>query len=193
MGAMKSNDTSFHTLIDRVRSGNEEAAKELVDTYGASLQRAVRRTLNRRLRRQFDSLDFVQLAWSSVFRVRDGLDRFETPEQLTAFLVKLARNKVCEETRRRLMTEKYNVNRELPLSALKTEEEPTVAGEGEPMEMAMAREQLEHLVKDKWPRHRRIVELRLEGLGNGEIAERLQIAPSTVRRVLDRLYDERIA
>jgi len=190
---MRRSKADFRDLIDRIRDGDEEAANQLVRDYGDSLRRAVRRTLNRRLRPQFDSLDFVQLAWSSVFRAREGLDRFETPGQLAAFLVRMARNKVGEETRRRLMTQKYDVTRECSLNTLDYEkEQATDTRQEDPLESAMAREQLEHLTRDRWPRHQRIVELRLMGLSNAEVAEKLGIAQSTVRRVLDRLYDERI-
>ena len=92
--------------------GSEEAAWDLVSQYGEAIRRAVRRALNERMRSKFDSLDFVQIVWSSLFRVRDKLDRFECPEELTAYLVAMAQNKVGMEVRRRLMTQKYNVEHE---------------------------------------------------------------------------------
>ena len=97
-------DDNFTSLIRRVREGSEDAAWELVDQYGEAIRRAVRRALNERLRSKFDSLDFVQIVWNSLFRVRDKLDRFDRPEELTAYLVTMARNKVGMEVRRRLMT-----------------------------------------------------------------------------------------
>ena len=108
----------FQSLVRRVREGSEDAAWELVDQYGDSIRRAVRRVLNERLRSKFDSLDFVQVVWNSLFRVRDKLDRFDRPEELAAYLVTMARNKVGMEVRRRLMTEKYNVGHEQSLDQL---------------------------------------------------------------------------
>ena len=111
-------DNDFCGLMQRVGEGSEDAAWELVDQYGEAIRRAVRRMLNERLRSKFDSLDFVQIVWNSLFRVRDKLDQFDRPEELTAYLVTMARNKVGMEVRRRLMTEKYNVKHEESLEQL---------------------------------------------------------------------------
>ena len=57
----------FRALMQRLREGSDEAAWQLVEQYGEPIRRAVRRALSARLRPQFDSLDFVQLVWSSFF------------------------------------------------------------------------------------------------------------------------------
>ena len=121
-------DNHFRELIDRVREGSEDAAWELVDQYGEAIRRAVRRALNERLRSKFDSLDFVQIVWNSLFRVRDKLDRFDRPEELTAYLITMARNKVGMEVRRRLMTEKYGVKHEESLDQLKARGDIDIPG-----------------------------------------------------------------
>ena len=79
--ALPMEDDDFRPLMQRVAEGSEEAARELVERYGGYVRRAVRRTMDSRLRRMFDSLDFAQLAWASVFRQRDCLERFENPEE----------------------------------------------------------------------------------------------------------------
>ena len=91
---MAGGDDDFRDLMRRVHEGSEDAAWQLVGQYGDPIRRAVRRALNARLRSKFDSLDFVQLVWSSFFRDRGRLDRFNHPEELVAFLVTMARNKV---------------------------------------------------------------------------------------------------
>ncbi len=112
VGATTEWDNNFRSLMARVREGSEDAAWELVNEYGDAIRRAVRRVLNERMRSKFDSLDFVQIVWNSLFRVRDKLERFDRPEELTAYLVAMAHNKVGMEVRRRLMTQKYNVGHE---------------------------------------------------------------------------------
>lgn len=73
---MSSDIEDFRGLLNRIKEGDDTAAWELVEHYGEDIRNAVRRSLNRRLRPKFDSLDFVQLVWSSFFRripIRDNL------------------------------------------------------------------------------------------------------------------------
>ena len=191
--AQHEKEDDFHELIRQVQSGSEDAAWELVDRYGERVRRAVRRLLNQRLRSKFDSLDFVQLVWSSLFRVRDRLDRFDRPEELAAFLVTMARNKVGMEVRRRLSTAKYNVNRETSIEEGKLGRQMELPGrDPPPIEVAIARERWDDIVKDQPERYRRIIELRLQGHACQEIADSLEIAECTVRRCIKRLSPEEI-
>lgn len=133
-------DDNFHSLIARVREGSEDAAWELVNQYGEAIRRAVRRVLNERMRSKFDSLDFVQIVWNSLFRVRDKLDRFDRPEELTAYLVAMAHNKVGMEVRRRLMTQKYNVGHEESLDQRQDKNHSELASrQPAPIDVAIAR------------------------------------------------------
>jgi len=144
--------------------------------------------LNRRLRSKFDSLDFVQLVWSSFFRDPVDLQRFNRPEELAAFLATMARNKVGMEVRRRLMTQKFNLNRERSLEeADVTEQGDTRGHQPMPMQVAVARERLERMLTGQPQHYRRIIHLRLQGRTNAEIAETLHINESTIRRFLKRL------
>jgi RNA polymerase sigma factor (sigma-70 family) len=178
----------FQSLVRRVREGSEDAAWELVEQYGDSIRRAVRRALNDRLRSKFDSLDFVQVVWNSLFRVRDRLDRFDRPEELTAYLITMARNKVGMEVRRRLMTEKYNVGHEQSLDQLCTKGGPDVPSrQPSPVDVALAREQWDRLLQDQPPQYREIIHLRLQGHTYQNIADVVHLDECTVRRFLKRL------
>lgn len=185
---MAERDDNFHNLIARVRGGSEDAAWELVSEYGEALRRAVRRVLNERMRSKFDSLDFVQVVWNSLFRVRDKLDRFDRPEELTAYLIAMARNKVGMEVRRRLMTQKYNVGHEESLDQRQERgcsdipsRQPT------PIDVAIAREQWDRLLEDQPQHYRQIIQLRLQGHTYQSIADAVHVDECTVRRFLKRL------
>lgn len=181
---MADTDDDFRGLMQRIREGSEEAAWELVDRYGERIRHVVRRMLNQRLRSKFDSLDFVQLVWSSFFRAGFQPGQFQRPEQLAAFLLAMARNKVGMEVRRRLGAEKYNLNREAPLDEGKEEvsgSQPT------PVEVVIARERWNRMLQDQPEHGRRIIELRLQGYTCQEIADSLHLAERTVRRFLKRL------
>ena len=191
---MTAHDDGFGELMRRIQEGSEDAAWELVGQYGEAIQRAVRRALNQKLRSKFDSLDFVQLVWSSFFRVRDKLDRFNRPEELVAFLVTMARNKVGMEVRRLLSTEKYNLNRERSLDEWGVSAEAVVPGRAPPpFEVAIAREQWSRMLQNQ-PRHyQQIIQLRLQGGTYRDIADSLDLAECTVRRFLKKLLKERVA
>ena len=106
---------SLSELLERARQDSEGSAQEIVERYGPYILRAVRRRLNKKLRSKFDSVDFVQAVWASFFALPADRLQFERPQQLVDFLMGLARNKVVDAVRQRLETQKYDVNRELPL------------------------------------------------------------------------------
>lgn len=181
----------FAALMEQLSRGSEDAVWELVELYGDAIRRAVRRGLNERMRPKFDSLDFVQLVWQSFFRQPTNLQRFDKPEQLIAFLITMARNKVGMEARRRLLGQKYNVNREVGIHELEDDTAARlISSEPEPVAAAIARERWEGLLQDQPPHYRRIVQLRLEGHTLQHIADELHLDESTVRRFLKRLANE---
>jgi RNA polymerase sigma factor (sigma-70 family) len=178
-------DDDFCNLMRRVGEGADDAAWELVNRYGEDIRRSVRRVLNLRLRPKFDSLDFVQLVWTSFFRVRDKCDRFERPEELAAYLVAMARNKVGLETRRRLSTRKYDVRREQPFDQLCSDN--TACQQPAPIDVLIAREQWDQMLKGQPAHCRQIIHLRLQGHTCQEIGKTVHVAERTVRRFLKKL------
>jgi RNA polymerase sigma-70 factor (ECF subfamily) len=90
-------DESFSDLVRRVRTGDQDAAAELVPRYEPAIRRAVRvRLVDDRLRHQFDSMDVCQSVLASFF-VRAALGQFESEmsEQLLELLATMVRNKVA--------------------------------------------------------------------------------------------------
>jgi hypothetical protein len=93
----------FKDLICRVRSGDPEAAAELVRRFEPQIRLEVRvrlRVRNRNLRRTFDSMDICQSVLASFFvRAAAGQYDLEEPEQLLHLLVAMAHNKLAEQVR----------------------------------------------------------------------------------------------
>lgn len=177
----------FADLMRRVRAGSEQAAWKLVQDYGGYIRRAVRRVLNQKLRPKFDSLDFVQLVWQSFFRMREQVERFEDPRHFVAYVAGMANNKVRMEIRRRMATEKHDVEREVPLHHRRGKDRQKLVGrEPEPADVAIAQERWEQLLNDQPSHCRRILQLKLKGHTSVEIAAMLEIDPQTVRRFLKR-------
>ena len=59
----------FARLMASARSGSRDALEDLYKQYGEHVRRIVRRRIHRRLRAQYDSLDFMQAAWASFVAV----------------------------------------------------------------------------------------------------------------------------
>ncbi|MCA9151905.1 MAG: hypothetical protein KDA92_21530, partial [Planctomycetales bacterium] len=62
--ALPADELTFSHLLEQVRQGSDEAAWDLVETYGPHVLRTIRRTLSREIRGKFDSDDFAQAVWA---------------------------------------------------------------------------------------------------------------------------------
>jgi RNA polymerase sigma factor (sigma-70 family) len=178
----------FARLMERMRSGCPDAARELFDRYSPHIRKAVRRRLHQRLRTQYDSLDFTQAVWASFFAVPPDRHTFNTPDDLLGFLAQVASNKVTEVFRQRLQTDKYNLNREVPLGEDDRERpaEPR-AGQPTPSQVAMANERWERLLAGQPDHFRRVLELRRQGHTHQEIARQLGVTTKVIQRLLRKL------
>jgi len=177
--------------MERVHEGSQDAAWQLLEKYGPHVKRYVRRSLNQEMRSKFDSLDFAQVVWASFFREPDRMRELDSPTALLAYLASLARNKVVGEVRRRMMTDKHDINREVGFGELE-EDLPVHCQKSDPTPsaVAIARERWHKLVDNQPESVRRIVELRFMGATFGEIAEQLHIHERTARRAIDDLLGE---
>ena len=184
-------DLEFRSLMDRVRSGDQEAAWELLEVYGPHILRVVRKKLNDRLRSKFDSVDFVQSVWASFFRHPSCVRRFASPQDLVRFLIAVARNKVYDETRRRFNTAKHDISKEEFLEdrvdSYENRIEPIDARQARPSEIAVAREEWHRLIQGQPRRNQQVMELRFQGATYQEIADSLHIHERTARKIVDEL------
>jgi RNA polymerase sigma factor (sigma-70 family) len=185
---MPENDDDFPTLMERVLAGSPEAARALTERYGPGLFRAVRQRLNKRLRPKFDSSDFVQEVWASFFAGLPHGRSFQSPDELSAFLACLARNKVGGAIRQRLQGQKYNVNREQRLwHAFADGKGAPQARQPTASEVAIGREEWERLLQGQPPVYRRILLLLHDGKGPGAVAQEVGVSEKTVRRVVSKV------
>ena len=189
--AMREFPSEFAELMERVHEGSQDAAWRLLEKYGPHVKRFVRRNLNQEMRSKFDSLDFAQVVWASFFREPDRMRRLESPADLISYLAIMARNKVVEEVRRRMLSVKHDVRREIGFSELEQDlEVRTPNHDPTPSAVAIAKERWHTLMDNQPESVRRIVELRFMGATFGEIAEQLNIDERTVRRAIDGLVGE---
>ena len=180
-------DGDIPAFLERIRSGDEDAARDLLTRYEAEVRLVVRRQLPRLLRSRFDSIDFLQSVWGSFFRrVRSGPSEFEDSRHLVAFLARAAKNKVIDEYRK-AASRKQDMSREEPLWGDDSRPRDVPAHVDSPSEVAQAREVFGRL-QELLPEERRgILALKAEGLSSRDIGERLGISERTVQRVIEDL------
>jgi RNA polymerase sigma factor (sigma-70 family) len=181
-------NSGFHDLMEQIATGSESAVERLISQYGGQLCRAVRRRLNRRLRPKYGTSDFVQAVWASFFCGRAQLSRFEHSGDFVAFLTAMAQNKVVDECRHRLGTQKRDLRREQPIYTDTSEEIPVRSREPAPSQVAIRNEQWQRMLEGLPTQYRQILELRLAGETQEEIALKLGVSERTVRRVLSKLH-----
>src|SRR5271166_1218792 len=102
------NEPDISNLIARAKAGDDSAIREFLTRFEPEVRIIVRGRLPKRLRSQFDSMDFVQAVWQSFFTdLRDSSQEFENVNHLRGFLAGVARNKVFQEHRRQTRTKKH--------------------------------------------------------------------------------------
>jgi RNA polymerase sigma-70 factor (ECF subfamily) len=188
---MPDSQHEFNALMERVRAGSEDAARELLRLYGEHILRVVRRRLHRKLRSKFDSSDFVQAVWASFFAQAPHRYTFDKPQALIAFLATLAQNKVVEAVRQRFQRQKYDVNREHSLEGSTAGEAAALAArQPTPSQVAVANEEWSRLLGDLPAHYQRMLELLRAGHTQREVAQQLGFNEKTIRRVIDKLNAE---
>jgi RNA polymerase sigma-70 factor (ECF subfamily) len=183
---------SFPELMDRLRSGEDEAAREVFARFAARLVALARRHLDARLAVKVDPEDVVQSAYKSFFiRQRAGTLEVGNWDSLWGVLTLITVRK-CADRAAYYKADKRDVGREL--SGGSTDSSPGAAAEialdREPMpeEASVLAETVEALfraVDD--PDERAILELSLQGFTAAEISESLGRAERSVRRLRERI------
>jgi RNA polymerase sigma-70 factor (ECF subfamily) len=179
--------SDFHDLIRRVRTGDEDAAAELVRRYEPAIRRAVRiRLADTRLARAFDSMDVCQSVLASFF-VRAALGQYEldAPEQLLKLLATMARHKLADRVDRERAGCRDNRRVEEGSADSREVTDPT----GSPSRQVAARELLQEVQRRLSPEERQLVELRGQGLDWAAVADRLGGSPESLRKRLARATD----
>ncbi len=183
-------DDEFLLLMERVRTGCPDAARDVVHRYGGHVRRVVRRRLHQSLRPQYDSIDFLQDVWASFFSVSREKYVFDAPEALIGFLAELACRKVADAARKKYCAKRYHPDGARPLDPAEPDRDLPVRG-ATPSQFAMANERWEALLKDQPASIQLLLEMLRQGHKQTEIAERTGLNPKLIRRYLDRIAEKR--
>lgn len=175
-------------LVKRWRTGDEDAAKLIVDNYIAQLITLARRHLSQKLAGRVDAEDIVQSVFRTFFwRVKEGQFNFAEQDDMLKLLVRITLNKTLRQVARHRAA-KRNPGMEAPLDD-EGERIKELLDSAPSPEVAVAFvDQLEHLLGRVPPLARQILELRLQGHSNDDICKMLGIKHDRqIRRALEHI------
>jgi RNA polymerase sigma factor (sigma-70 family) len=182
-----SDQNSFSSLIERLRRGDNEAARSLLLRYEPVLRRIVAmRLMDRKLRGVVDTEDICQSVMGSFF-VRLGLGQYEIIDEsdLLRLLATMVRNKVVSKKRRRTLEKREDVQ-----SLIKERLERNRAGsETSPSKWLIYEELVREAEGMLSPDERELIALRKQGIGWNEIGSRLGEDPECLRKRMSRTMD----
>jgi RNA polymerase sigma-70 factor (ECF subfamily) len=184
--ASGASEAGLPNLLERFRSGEPGAARELVDAYEPHLRRIIRlRIRDSRLRRLFDSADICQSVLANFFtRLALGQFELETPAQLVRLLEVMARNKVATEARKCQVTRRDARDIDDAAELLNS------AAPGPSLTEQVASRELAKMVSMRLTEdERRLSDLRIAGFEWSEIAAREGGSAESLRKRLERALD----
>ncbi|MBV9125831.1 MAG: sigma-70 family RNA polymerase sigma factor [Planctomycetes bacterium] len=175
-------------LVDQWRAGNEKAAQELFDRYAERLLALARRRISQRLASRVDPEDVVQSVFRTFFaRAREGQFQLQQQDDLAKLLFRITVHKTLRQVEFHKAA-KRNPNLE---TAQGSQSQDTLrdllAREPTPEDAVAFLDQLEHFLSQLRPDERAILEMRMQGCSNTEIAEKLGVYDRKIRRVLERV------
>lgn len=172
-------------LLAAWQSGDQQAARILVDRYVTRLTALVRARLSRRLARRVDAEDVVLSAWRSFF-IAAGNGRVQPDEdgELWPLLATLALRKLSRQAARQ-RAGRRSIDREQPDASQYLAE--LVAADPTPDAAAALADDVERLVTPLEGIEREVFVRRLRGESTAEIAVALRCSDRTVRRAAERV------
>jgi hypothetical protein len=161
----------FRSFITRIREGDEDAARELVEQFEGVIRREVRLRLNHRaLLRIFDSMDISQSVLASFFaRASSGDFEIESADQLVGLLIGMTRNKLAFQVRRQ-----HAQRRDSRLNeATRVDELEVESTTPNPSDVASDRDLVDTIRLRLGTEERQLADLRGDGWAWSDIVDRL--------------------
>jgi RNA polymerase sigma-70 factor (ECF subfamily) len=182
-----SESTAFPDFICRIRAGDDQAARELVERYEPVIRCEVRlRLRDPRLYSRFDWTDICQSVMASFFvRAAAGQYDLEQPNQLLRLLVVMTRHKLANQQRRH-RAERRDCRRLEACDPAYLEGQTAAPS---PSRLVVGRELLAEVNRRLSKEERLLAELRADGCQWTEIAARLGGTAEARRKQLARAID----
>lgn len=184
---MSKNDESGD-LLKRWQNGDETAADEIFSRYMQRLAGLARNYLSEKMQRRIDPEDAVQSAFRTFFRhAKESRYELQRSGDLWRLLASITVNKVRGQVEYHLAAKRSVTGEKTPCQTgdsslnlpLAISREPTIEDA-----VALA-DEIDAYMQTLNPLKRKVVELRLQDQGTGDIAEQVDRASRTVRRILE--------
>ncbi len=173
-------------LVEGWRAGNQDAARQLFERYVDRLVALARRRISPRLASRVDPEDVVQSVFRTFFgRLKEGQFHIEEQNDLCKLLMRITVHKALRQVEFHTAG-KRDPGQEAPQGDLSQERLMGVLDrEPAPEAVVAFVDELEHFLGQLGPQERQVVELRLQGLSNEEVAAQLGFSDRKVRRILE--------
>jgi RNA polymerase sigma-70 factor (ECF subfamily) len=185
-------DTDIAVLLERVRTGDQQAADDIFRRYVDRLVAFARSRLSHKLARRVDPEDVVQSVYRSFFvRARQGQYTVAGIGDLWPLLAAITLHKLSKQVeyhtaQKRSLEREKSVIGEGSLLGLRPEQ---LAHDPSPSEAMAAVEELELVMKSLAPLQRKMLQMHLQGHTVTEIAEAVDRSERAVRRLLAQVKD----
>ena len=178
---------SDHSLIRRLRIGNEDAAAELYHRYAERLRALTQANYTAALARSLEVDDIVQSVFASFFQ-KAGHGEYDVPagEELWKLFLVMALNKIRAKSNY-FLAEKRDVR--LTKGGDSLEHYTKSDKQTDEAECAFLQMVVEEAMDSLPASHRPVIRLRTEGYEIAEIASKLGRAQRTVERILQSFRD----
>jgi RNA polymerase sigma-70 factor (ECF subfamily) len=176
-------------LASYCRKGDQEAARQLFDKYMERLVALARRRISQRLASRVDPEDIVQSVFRTFFvRLRAGEFQFADQDDLCKLLMRITVHKTLRQVAFH-QAAKRNPRQEMgQQDAADDRLLEVLDSEPTPEATVAFVDQLEHFLARLRPDERQVLEMRLQGHSNEEIAAKLNIKHDrTIRRIVERI------
>jgi RNA polymerase sigma-70 factor (ECF subfamily) len=178
-------------LVERLRSGDPQAAEELFARYARRLTCLAEQHLSRKLAARLEGADVVQSVFRTFFRrSAAGEFRIDSSDELWRLLVQITLQKARAKARHHTAAVR-DVTAEAPGGGAAILAE-AVAHEPGPEEAAALVDQIEGMLHGLPSLYGDLLRLRLEGWSVSDAAARLGVSRRTVHRALQLLQQRLI-
>lgn len=175
-------------LVELWRAGDQSAARKIFDTYVERLVALARKRLNQRMARRVDPEDVVQSVFRTFFgRVKAGQFHIEDQDDLCKLLMRITVHKTLRSVAFHQAAKRDAGHEVINPDSTHDHILQLLDREPSPDETVAFLDQLEQFLAKLRPDERQILELRLQGLRNDEIAQQLNTYDRKIRRVLERI------
>jgi RNA polymerase sigma-70 factor (ECF subfamily) len=177
-------------LVKHFQEGSESAARDLFDKYCERLMKLARRRIGHKMASRFDPEDVVQSAFRTFFtRVRNDEFVFANEDDTFKLLVRITVRKTLRRIEHH-SADKRNPAAEAGKPTDGSEQFAYIAAQEPTAEMEIALiDELEKFMTQFKPMEREVLELKVQGYSNVEIAEKLNTYDRKIRRVIDRVEE----